>query len=424
MRAAAGRRTWTMVVALVAAGAWGCGSASPSAGVGSTGPLDVAPLDPGGDARFSAVSATWQTAAPGGSVIQAPAVRVVDAAGAPVAGAVVTFAVTGGGGRVAGSPATTDAGGIARTGGWTLGSAGAQSVEASSPASGGVTVTFSGQARDPGSGFDVTLWLLSPGMTDAQVRAFVNAKERVEQIVVGDLPPVSFSRSAAELAGCGGQAVDGEIDDVLVVAEVVDIDGAGSILGEAGPCFVRRSSRLPVMGHVRLDATDLARLEATGRLESVVLHEMLHVLGFGTVWTSASLLEGDGTSDPRFTGAAAREAFLVSSEGLAYAGSPVPVEAGGGAGTAGSHWRETVLGSELMTGWISGSSQPLSRATVASLGDLGYAVDLSHADPAVSVASSLRAVRGDDSAPPFFVGDDLRRSGPIPVDDDGRDAVP
>jgi hypothetical protein len=352
-------------------------------------------------------------------VLQPPAVRVHDAAGAPVAGAPVTFTVAGGESVLVGGDAITDADGVARARSWILGAPGLHLVEASTPSAGNLHVTFSGVSRDPGAGFDVTLHVTPGSMTDAQLRAFATAKERIEQVVVGDLPPVTFSRTAAELAGCGGQAVNTEIDDVLVVAEVVSIDGAGQTLGEAGPCFVRSSSGLPVMGYLRLDAADLARLEAAGRLEAVVLHEMLHVLGFGTTWTRVGLLAGAGTDDPTFTGPSAREAFLSSRVGRGYAGEVVPVEGGGGAGTAGSHWRESVLGDELMTGWISGASQPLSRATVASMGDLGYAVDLSRAEEVGSPAASLRAGIDEPLAPPEWLGDDVRREPPVAVDDQG-----
>jgi hypothetical protein len=258
-------------------------------------------------------------------------------------------------------------------------------------------------------------------MTDAQLRAFANAKERIEQVVVGDLPPVNFSRTAGELAGCGGQAVSGEIDDVVVVVEVVSIDGPGQVLGEAGPCFARSSSHLPVLGHVRLDADDLDRLEASGRLDAVVLHEMLHVVGFGTVWTGEGLLSGAGTGDPTFTGASARAEFLSSPEASGYSGGVVPVEGGGGAGTAGSHWRESVFANELMTGWISGSSQPLSRA---SLADLGYVVDLGRADAAGTISRSLRAGADEGAGPAERLLDGVRREPPVPVDDQGRAAVP
>jgi hypothetical protein len=56
--------------------------------------------------------------------------------------------------------------------------------------------------------------------------------------------------------------------------------------------------------------------------------------------------------------------------------APVPVANVGGAGSAGGHWRESVFDNELMSPNIDGNNNPLSRLTVASLGDLGYTVDL------------------------------------------------
>jgi hypothetical protein len=61
----------------------------------------------------------------------------------------------------------------------------------------------------------------------------------------------------------------------------------------------------------------------------------------------------------------------------------VPVEDQGGAGTRDGHWRQRVFGDELMTGFSAppGVFQPLSRVSIASMLDLGYAVDLNQADP-------------------------------------------
>jgi hypothetical protein len=59
----------------------------------------------------------------------------------------------------------------------------------------------------------------------------------------------------------------------------------------------------------------------------------------------------------------------------------VPVEGTGGPGTADSHWRESVFANELMTGFIGGNNNPLSKVTSRSLLDLGYAIDDATADP-------------------------------------------
>jgi len=126
------------------------------------------------------------------------------------------------------------------------------------------------------------------------------------------------------------------------------------------------------------DTADLAKMEADGTLNDVIAHEMGHVIGIGTVWSRKGLLAGAGTNNPTFTGKAAKKEYGTLRGSAA---APVPVENTGGAGTADSHWRETVFANELMTGFVGKAGNPLSRLTIASLQDLGYEVDLSAAEP-------------------------------------------
>ncbi len=46
-----------------------------------------------------------------------------------------------------------------------------------------------------------------------------------------------------------------------------------------------------------------------------------------------------------------------------------------GPGTAYAHWRKTVFGNELMTGFITVGATPLSAISVQSFRDLGYLVN-------------------------------------------------
>lgn len=64
-----------------------------------------------------------QTATAGTAVQIAPAVRLTDAHGNPIAGAAVVFAPASGGGSVTGASQTTDSDGVAAVGSWTLGTA-------------------------------------------------------------------------------------------------------------------------------------------------------------------------------------------------------------------------------------------------------------------------------------------------------------
>jgi hypothetical protein len=57
------------------------------------------------------------------------------------------------------------------------------------------------------------------------------------------------------------------------------------------------------------------------------------------------------------------------------------VDNSGVPGTADSHWDEPGFGSELMTGTLSGTSQPMSATTIRSMQDLAYQVNVGEADP-------------------------------------------
>jgi len=75
-----------------------------------------------------------QTAGAGTPVAIAPAVRVNDALGNPVAGVVVTFTVSSGGGTASGTTVTSNASGIATVGSWVMGSlTGSNTLTASAP---------------------------------------------------------------------------------------------------------------------------------------------------------------------------------------------------------------------------------------------------------------------------------------------------
>ena len=126
------------------------------------------------------------------------------------------------------------------------------------------------------------------------------------------------------------------------------------------------------------DTADLAALEEAGGLVDTVTHEMGHVLGVGTLWAERGLMVGQGTALPLYVGPAGAAEFgrLAGLDGPAAA----PLEGGGGPGTREVHWSEAVLGNELMTGFVNAGANPLSRLTVASLEDLGYAVDYAGAD--------------------------------------------
>lgn len=185
------------------------------------------------------------------------------------------------------------------------------------------------------------------------------------------------------------------------------IDGAYGTLGSAGPntaayfntfsgSIETQSLYYTATGSMRFDSADVAMMIASNTFYGVVLHEMAHVLGIGTLWTyNTQNAVGNNlyTADSgQYYGPAALAAW--KSEFGQTSATSVPVELGGGAGTANGHWNEVNNGAgntgfvsnrtgmdfskELMTGWASDTFF-LSTVTLGGLVDLGYTVDYSKA---------------------------------------------
>jgi hypothetical protein len=335
-----------------------------------------------------------QAAMGGTAVPTVPTVVVRDLGGNPMAGMQVTFSVTAGGGSVANTTATTNASGIASAGSWTLGTeAGPNTLTATAAGITGApaTIRATGCSGGGGTGYAMTLCFTST-MSPNQRAAFVNAASRWAGIITADLPDLGGSIPAGS-CGTGSPSMSHTFDDLLIFAGVVPIDGPNGILGQAGWCY-RRTGGLPIIGVMSFDQADMAALEAGGGLNSVILHEMGHVLGIGTMWQPMNLLQNISSTgnvlDTYFTGAQALIGFNAIGGSTYTGGQKVPVENTGGAGTANGHWRETVLANELMTGYLNNGTNPLSVLTVRSLTDLGYTVNVAAAD-AFSLALSLRS---------------------------------
>src|SRR5215204_641489 len=358
-----------------------------------------------------------QSVVAGQPVPTAPSVLVTDANHNPVPGVQVTFEVTSGRGQVTTGVVATDNSGIAQVGSWIPGSKGANVLTATAAGAGisGNPVTFTATGT---SAFDIEVQFLSSA-TASQRQAFTDAQERWESLITGDLENIPLE-TLAEDCGPGSPALNQTIDDLVIFVTLGNIDGPGGVLGSAGPCFIRNSNNLSVLGAMIFDKQDLANIEDAGLLQTVILHEMGHVIGFGSLWPTMGLLAdpslppANGT-DPHFTGAQSITAFNQVG-GSTYTGGKVPVEDIGGEGTADGHWRESIFINELETGFIDLGENPLSIVTVSSLADQGYVVNKVGADP-FSLTLSLRAMTGRHQ---FNLGDDVLRLPIKKVDRAGR----
>lgn len=174
---------------------------------------------------------------------------------------------------------------------------------------------------------------------------------------------------------------------LMINAAGTFIDGLGGILAYAGPRFgqIADGFTTAIQGTMTFDSGDLEALETSGTLLDVILHEMAHVIGFGTLWNTDSIggafagtqsVYVDDTG--QYTGANALAAYQAEFDPTA---TFVPVELDGGRGTANGHWDETWAGGtqELLTGYLDAPTF-ISDTTIASFADIGYTVDLTAND--------------------------------------------
>ena len=331
------------------------------------------------------ISGDGQSVDVGGTLPQNLVVRASDADGNAVGNVNLLFSVVQGGGSLGTTAVTTDTQGTASST-WTLGTQeGTQQVTVTAVGSSGTQATFSAVATN----FRIEIVFINHG-TPSQDAAFTAAADRWMSILRGELNDIDFSSNPVGAGTCTScqPTISDTVDDLRVFVDIIFIDGPFGTLGQAGVCQLRSTSQLPVVGFMEFDSDDIGRMEGDGDLMPVALHEMGHALGIGTLWGNFDTLlvnpslPSDAGADTHFSGAAAIAAFDAAG-GTAYTGgAKVPVENLASVGSSDSHWRELVLGLELMTPlFTSGMPNPLSAITTESLVDMGYSVDDSQADP-------------------------------------------
>ena len=227
--------------------------------------------------------------------------------------------------------------------------------------------------------YDIEL-IFTDDFSERQQRVLTYVARRWMAVIAEDAPDYEFAQGWSGHCGDASYEIPaGErIDDLRIYMSTHDDDRA---TGYGGPRVLRQNSYLPVLGCMSFNL-DIANLMITG------LHEIGHVLGFGTVWSQLDLIqELDG--DTHFSGPLAIAAFDEAG-GANFSGAKVPVEK-----MSGSHWRVPELGGELMGPYGGGF---LSAISVQSLADLGYGVDVAQADDfSLPTSISTEAVRSMDS---------------------------
>jgi Tol biopolymer transport system component len=218
-----------------------------------------------------------------------------------------------------------------------------------------------GSYPQPDSQFDIDLVFDDsiPEVIRAGVRA---AADRWMDIVIGDLPDV------------------GGIDDVEILVNSAEL--ADAVLAVAGPDQFRsgEAGNLPYHGVLTFDLASLN--SPTDRAMDIAIHEIAHVLGFGTMWEQLKLTEVIG-GVPVYTGQAAVAMFKLAAGNGA---SAVLIEPDADNQQEGAHWASSwaIAGHEyeVMSPVLDNTLglRHLSPVTVGAIQDLGYRVNYGQAD--------------------------------------------
>lgn len=333
----------------------------------------------GGDGRVATVGTPTDTA---------PGVRITDALGNPVSGVAVTFAVTGGGGVVIGANQVTNAQGLARAGGWTLGATpGLNTLDATSAGLPTVSFTATGTAGAPAN-----LLLNAGGGQTATVNTFV------------PVPP------SVVLTDALGNPVVGATVTFSVLS------GGGSITGATQ---VTNASGIATVGSWRLGTTSGVNLLQAATPGASAL--TISATGLPGAPTSVSIVAGNGQSATVGTAVAAAPTVRVNDGfGNAVGGVAVTFSTTAGNGTVtGGSQTTNALGLAAPVSWVLGTVAGTQQLTAAVVG-LTSVTFTATATP--GVAAAIVKVQGDGQSGP--VGAPLGVGPIVQVNDANGNGVP
>ena len=181
-------------------------------------------------------------------------------------------------------------------------------------------------------------------------------------LIIGDIPDEEFKGSI--------------IDDLSLNLELGSLDGKGNVLGHAGIREWRQESELPLIAEIFFDVADSEHLLDQDRFDDLVLHEMIHTLGF--ISTNKSLIS-----------LIDKENFYIGMNGVNEYQKGVEngvYKAGNGLLTnwnSGFHWDNmgpSLQTNEIMSANIHGINH-LSTVTLGVIEDLGYQTILGDNQP-------------------------------------------
>eukprot|EP00924_Labyrinthula_sp_SR-Ha-C_P016495 maker-scaffold_6-snap-gene-5.43-mRNA-1 protein AED:0.00 eAED:0.00 QI:204/1/1/1/1/1/2/42/418 len=310
-----------------------------------------------------------------------------------------------------------------------------------------LNVTVGEKVKSSSSDYISVVFDVEP--TKADCHAFMNAASKLSKAIAATKNDYNVTLpqdfSLKEVCGITGNnnppmLKQGEnIQDLVIAAVLQSVDGENGVLGYAAPCIINPNNGLTLAGVIFFDTADTALMEESGILGKVVLHEMMHVLGYGLNWTPRIGPGGNLVSnfsvaedqvltyddngeiivqpenEPIYTGdegiaefekLTGKEESFIPLQGVELHGDPdfFNVSAGEGRGQVDVHIDKDTFQNALMTYGIdpeAGKEVSLTVMSLAMLRDIGYTVNTSVGDEYIlppnpwNSVSKLRGSRMD-----------------------------
>lgn len=226
-------------------------------------------------------------------------------------------------------------------------------------------------STSPKSTYDIRMKLV---IDPQDLNVFKKARSRWSQIINSDLrdqvPPVIKQRLP-----CG--TYPKRIDDLYICASYQKIDSSGGLWAYARTLYERRSNGFSYVGELVFDLDDMDYIRGKNRLYDLIVHEMGHIIGVSrNTFENKNLVTTTGDRCDYIGVNANREYKKITNC------NAVPMKLDGDDFFSKcQHWDDFCLGNEIMTGFLSGDTQPISTITIGALNDIGYNVNYNNADP-------------------------------------------
>ena len=261
------------------------------------------------------------------------------------------------------------------------------------------------------------------------------AARRWEQVIVGDLSdynPGDFPGITDLFDGSfeGVGPVNEVVDDILIGYEFTTVDGPNQVLGFARPTFaVSRNGSpapLPFAGAMTFDIDDFQNSNDEEQLLTIIIHEMGHALGIGSLWSSRC---GEDCSEQNqdYECTFAQEQFqeIFGTDQTLQ----MSLDETASGDVACGHWKEDqfedLWWEDVMTpGYSPGKEIILSTITVGAMADFGYTVNYAGADPIPPNPNSFSFDAGPSSYLSSNTSDHFLQSDPIDIIHEPPTSIP